>query len=497
MTGTPASRAASVGPAERVDAPTAVAPADDRPARAIATASRPRDYILRRALATADLVALAVAAVAAAAVAPPGQGPELVWLLALLPAWLVLLRLYGLYERDVKCVGASHLDDVPALFHAFVIGTLGSWACMELASQRGAAASSAVVFGLVGLGGAIALRTVARAAVLAALGPSRVLLVGDDGISGALVRKLHAHREYGLDPVGRLAVSSLPEGDEALPCLGLLGDVDLGELLRRRRVDRVLVASSDLPEEPMMALIEACGAAGVKVSLVPDHVAALGPSVTLDDIEGMTLLGLNPLVLSRSSRFLKRSFDIAGATVGLTLALPLLAVLAVAIRLDSPGPALFRQRRVGRRGKPFQLLKFRTMVVGAEEQGAALRALSHDPDWLKLERDPRVTRAGRLLRSTSLDELPQLWNVLRGEMSLVGPRPLVDSEDRLIAGWSRARLDLSPGITGLWQVLGRTEIPFREMVTLDYLYVTNWSLWLDVKLILRTIPAVLARRGAN
>src|SRR4029079_12312876 len=126
-----------------------------------------------------------------------------------------------------------------------------------------------------------------------------------------------------------------------------------------------------------------------------------------------------------------------------------------------------------------------------------LRAESSDPDWLKLDHDPRITRVGHLLRKTSLDELPQLWNVLVGEMSLVGPRPLVGSEDELIAGWSRTRLDLAPGVTGLWQVLGRTDIPFRDMVSLDYLYVTNWSLWLDIKLIARTVPVVLIRRGAN
>ena len=158
---------------------------------------------------------------------------------------------------------------------------------------------------------------------------------------------------------------------------------------------------------------------------------------------------------------------------------------------------LFRQRRIGRGGKPFTVLKFRTMVVDAEARTQELRAQSSDPDWLKLDHDPRITRVGRLLRTTSLDELPQLWNVLIGEMSLVGPRPLIGSEDELIAGWSRTRLDLAPGVTGMWQVLGRTDIPFRDMVSLDYLYVTNWSLWLDVKLIARTIPAVLIRRGAN
>jgi lipopolysaccharide/colanic/teichoic acid biosynthesis glycosyltransferase len=209
------------------------------------------------------------------------------------------------------------------------------------------------------------------------------------------------------------------------------------------------------------------------------------------------VLGLNPLTLARSSRFLKRSMDIVGATVGLLLFSPLVVLVAVTVKLDSRGSVLFTQQRIGRKGRIFQMLKFRTMVPGAERQVEELFELSDDPHWLKLDHDPRITRVGRVLRLTSLDELPQLWNVLRGDMSLVGPRPLIETEDATVSGWARTRLDLAPGITGMWQVLGRTSIPFEEMVKLDYLYVTNWSVWLDVKLLLRTFPVVLHRRGAN
>jgi exopolysaccharide biosynthesis polyprenyl glycosylphosphotransferase len=235
----------------------------------------------------------------------------------------------------------------------------------------------------------------------------------------------------------------------------------------------------------------------VKVSVLPRYVDALGPSVEVDDIEGTTVLDLNPLVLSRSSRFFKRVTDVVGAAIALILISPIMAIIALAIRIDSPGPILFRQERIGRRGRRFALLKFRTMVVDAENRVSELLESSQDPHWLKLEHDPRVTRVGRFLRLMSLDELPQFWNVLRGQMSLVGPRPLIGSEDARVTGWARTRLDLAPGITGLWQVLGRTNIPFQEMVTLDTLYVTNWSLWLDIKLILRTFRIVLNRQGAN
>ena len=175
----------------------------------------------------------------------------------------------------------------------------------------------------------------------------------------------------------------------------------------------------------------------------------------------------------------------------------MLVLIAIAIKLDSRGTVFFTQQRVGKAGRRFRLFKFRTMVADAEQLRSALLGQSTDPNWLKLDRDPRITRLGRRLRRLSLDELPQLWNVLRGEMSMVGPRPLIPAEDERVQGWARGRLDLTPGITGYWQVLGRTRIPFEEMVKLDYLYVMNWSLWEDVRLMLRTLPAVLGGRGAN
>jgi lipopolysaccharide/colanic/teichoic acid biosynthesis glycosyltransferase len=169
----------------------------------------------------------------------------------------------------------------------------------------------------------------------------------------------------------------------------------------------------------------------------------------------------------------------------------------VAIKLDSPGPVLFAQKRVGKGGRRFRLFKFRSMVADADGRRSELVHRSTDLNWLKLDHDPRITRVGGYLRRLSLDELPQLWNVLRGEMSMVGPRPLIEAEDERVEDWGRRRLDLTPGITGYWQVLGRTRIPFEEMVKLDYLYVMNWSLWCDVRLILRTLPTVLSGRGAN
>jgi lipopolysaccharide/colanic/teichoic acid biosynthesis glycosyltransferase len=207
------------------------------------------------------------------------------------------------------------------------------------------------------------------------------------------------------------------------------------------------------------------------------------------------MLGVRRFGLSRSSRLVKRAFDLVGASLILAAAAPVMLAIAVAVRLDSRGPAFFRQTRVGKDGKRFEMLKFRSMVVDADARKEALRHLNETSGLFKIENDPRITRVGRWLRRTSLDELPQLFNVWRGEMSLVGPRPLVVDEDAQVHGLDRHRLHLTPGMTGHWQILGSARIPMDEMVGIDYLYVANWSLWEDVKILLRTIPVVFTSRG--
>jgi exopolysaccharide biosynthesis polyprenyl glycosylphosphotransferase len=258
-----------------------------------------------------------------------------------------------------------------------------------------------------------------------------------------------------------------------------------------------VLAGELLGEQELEALLRRCRSLELKVSILPKLYDVLGPGLETDDVEGVAVLGLNPPWLPRSSRAIKRAMDLVVATGLLILFAPALIVLALAIKLDSRGPVIFAQERVGRGGRRFRLFKLRTMSVDAEARRAELLALSDDPDWLKLDHDPRITRVGRLLRRLSLDELPQLWNVVRGEMSMVGPRPLVPDEDERVEEWARRRLELTPGITGYWQVIGRTRIPFGEMVKLDYLYVMSWSLWEDVRLMLRTLPIVFNGKGAN
>jgi len=222
----------------------------------------------------------------------------------------------------------------------------------------------------------------------------------------------------------------------------------------------------------------------------------IGSSVEFDDLHGVTVMGVRRFELTRSSALVKRLFDIVCASVALFAVAPLMVIAAVLIKLDSRGPVFFRQQRIGRFGRPFSILKFRTMVDDAEELKDSLRAQNEVLGGMfKIVADPRITRSGKLLRKTALDELPQLLNILKGEMSMVGPRPLVVEEDDFVKGWHRRRLELTPGMTGPWQILGPTRVPLREMVAIDYLYIANWSLWSDVKIMLRTVAYVLCGRG--
>jgi exopolysaccharide biosynthesis polyprenyl glycosylphosphotransferase len=328
-------------------------------------------------------------------------------------------------------------------------------------------------------------------------GPEPVVLLGDGREISTLARKLEVNGGQGAKSVGLIPLSALGARSNGVPTEGAPAAPDLGAVVAEHGAERVVIARKDFDGRALFDFLNRARELGVKVTVLPQLFDALGPSVEIDDVEGITVLGINPPVLPRSSRFLKRGMDVVGAVTLLLLTAPLFAVIAVCIKADSRGPIFFHQERIGLWGRRFRLVKFRTMTADAEQLRASLLAESKDPGWLHLDHDPRVTRVGRILRQSSLDELPQLWNVLRGQMSLVGPRPIIASEDKQLDGWRRSRIDLTPGVTGLWQVLGRTNLPFEEMIRLDYIYVTNWSLWTDIRLMLRTLPAVFRRRGAN
>ena len=458
-----------------------------------------RGWVMRRALALADCIAIS-AALAAALLAVDHLHHERTTFaegLLTLPAWILLFKLYGLYDSDSKRIGHSTVDEVPRLFHVLLVGSLGIWLVLRFADGHSLTLAQGVTFLFGSFFALLACRAVARALVRRFQSAERVLLVGGGPTGRLLLRKIALHSQYHLEPIGYLdGVRHQSNGlSGELPYLGPV--TQARHLCEALNIDRVIFVAPAVDEDEVTNLIRETGELTIRVTVVPSHVDTLGPAVELDDIEGLTVLGINPPRLTRSSRLVKRTMDIAIATGVLVLILPLLVAAAILVRLDSDGPACFSQIRVGRQGRRFRLYKLRTMVADADEQLAALLPQSLDPSWLLLEHDPRVTRIGRFLRRTSIDELPQLWNVLKGDMSLVGPRPLTVDTQLQIDGWGARRLQLTPGLTGPWQVLGRTSIPFEEMVKLDYLYVTNWSLWEDVRLLIRTPLAVIRARGAN
>jgi exopolysaccharide biosynthesis polyprenyl glycosylphosphotransferase len=448
-------------------------------------------------LSVGDASAVLLSLVISLASGGSSAGDQILWGLVAVPILVALFKIYGLYDRDVKRISHSTVDDLPRLFHASLTGGLILWLYARLTPMHDLGLEEIALFvaGVVVL--AMVSRSILRGAAGTLIGRERALLVGSGVAASQFARKLAAHPEYRLDVIGAL-VSAEPasdDGDGELPVIGTLSQLD--DIAAAKQVNRVVLSAQDIEEPALELLLERCRSLALKVSVLPRLSEVLGSGVEVDDVEGITVLGVNPPWLTRSSLAVKRAMDVTIASVLLIVLSPLLLALAVAVRLGSRGPALFAQERVGRDGRHFRLLKFRTMVADAEQRRAELVPQSTDPGWLKLEHDPRITRVGRWMRRFSLDELPQLWNVLRGEMSMVGPRPLIPEEDELITGSARGRLDLTPGMTGYWQVLGRTRIPFEEMVKLDYLYVMNWSVWEDARLLLKTLPVVVRGRGAN
>lgn len=278
--------------------------------------------------------------------------------------------------------------------------------------------------------------------------------------------------------------------------VGSLDEID--RLVTRYNIDEVIIA---LPGERLTratSIIEQCHQRSVQFKVVPDLLQLSLDRVDLGEVAGLPLIGVKPASIQGGQLLAKRGIDALAATFVLTLAAIPMAVIALLVRTTSEGPILYRQPRVGRDGREFTLVKFRCMVQGADEMRAKLMEQHQlqDPRLFKLRDDPRLTRVGRILRRWSLDELPQFWHVLKGEMSLVGPRPQMPEEVAVYEEWHLQRLAVTPGLTGLWQVNGRSNLSFDEMVRLDLYYAEHWSPWLDMKIVLRTVPAVILGRGA-
>ena len=449
-----------------------------------------RDALLRRLLAVADVLAATLAL--NVAILSGGATPTVAVVVAILMV-VPIGKLLGLYDRDEHVLHKTTLDEAPTLLQVAMIHAVSVW-LLDGLLVSGALGKPQVVLAWVLLFVSMGtFRTIARRGALAAAPAERLLVLGGADETRRIREKLVTGGPLSAEVVGRVPVARERRAERGDDVLGIVEDLDY--VLARHRIDRVIICPHGGDSRAMLDTIRLVKGLGVKVSLMPRLFEVVGTSVEFDQLGGLTLLGLRRYDLSKSSELMKRTFDVCGATAALILLAPLFATIAAAIKLGSHGPVFFRQRRIGRGGEAFSMLKFRTMYDGADREKAMLRDRNEADGFFKITDDPRVTPVGRWLRKASLDELPQFLNVLRGEMSLVGPRPLVDEEDSRIEGWFRRRLEITPGMTGAWQVLGSSRVPMRDMVTIDYLYRTNWSLWLDLKILLRTVPHVLLRRG--
>ncbi|MGH2859026.1 MAG: sugar transferase [Solirubrobacteraceae bacterium] len=446
------------------------------------------DTVLRRSLASADVLSAAAALLFASYVVAGGGISPRPEALALAPFVVIAAKALGLYDRDRDIVRKTTIDEVPSIVYLSVLYAMGVW-LGESELLRGRLDRGEFFILIIATFAALAAaRLLARTIAGAVTEPDRAIVVGSGRDAARVAGKLHGAHGVSTEVVGQVPI----EGTDAVAGRS----EPLARVVSEQRIDRVIIAPDGQDQDEVLQAIRVIKALGVKVSVLPRLLEVVGSSSTFEDVDGMTLLGVREYGVPRSSRLLKRVLDLVGATAGLICLSPLLLALGVAIKLDSDGPVLFRQPRIGRQGRRFAMAKFRSMVPEADAIKHRLRHRNEvQGGMFKIADDPRITRVGRFLRRSSLDELPQLLNVLNGSMSLVGPRPLVEDEDALIEGWQRRRLAVKPGMTGMWQIFGSSRIPMHEMVKIDYLYGANWSLWLDLKILLRTVPYVLRRRG--
>jgi exopolysaccharide biosynthesis polyprenyl glycosylphosphotransferase len=441
-----------------------------------------RERIYRRSLGAADAVACLLATLICILAA--GRRPT--WAVVCVGAFAVLIaKVEGLYDRDDQVIQKFSIAEWRTVLQTATITSIGiylAWRGITDAPSGGGMRLFLLLL-LTGFGLAVILRWLARGVARRISPEERCVIVGDPRAVAGLAQRLDA-------AVGVELVCMLDEDT-------LTGAVaQLRAVVDEFGLHRLLIAPSGESQDRALALIQAAKYLGIRVSLVPSVMTAVGGFATLEELDGITLLGVPRFGLSRSSSLLKRAFDLLVGLLALVGFAPLMLIIAAWIKLDTRGPVLFRQTRVGRAGQPFEILKFRSMVNDAESLKAGLRGLNEAGDGLfKIADDPRITRVGRHLRAAHLDELPQLFNVLRGEMSLVGPRPLVTDEDAGVMGHDRQRIRLTPGMTGPWQVKGPMRTALSEMAMLDYRYASNWSIWTDLDILLQTSVRMLRRSG--
>jgi exopolysaccharide biosynthesis polyprenyl glycosylphosphotransferase len=455
--------------------------------------------VLARALFVADVFAAVLVCSTVAALLGTDSPGTITMTVGAAALWPAVSFTLGLYRTDDLRSWASGLPAVPKL----MVGAIAlSWPLYALASLVGAADTVlvAALTSVLILAVSFSTRMVARLLVRRrGEFRQRTVIIGSGLVAETLISKMRNNDQFGLVCAGIIDDHPHTAGVIAhdVPYLG--GFDALEEIIQSGCVDRVIIAFTRANHEQLLRSIRACRDHGVALDIVPRLFDFLDGVSAVEYLGGMPLMSIGMPRLSTPARFAKRTLDIVLSTAVLVAFSPAILTIAALIKLESRGPVLFRQSRVGRHGRPFSVLKFRSMVSDAEQRKQALAEENdvNDGVMFKIRRDPRITRVGRYLRRTSLDELPQLINVLRGDMSLVGPRPIIPEEAAALTDpWQARRLELRPGITGPWQTSGRSHSTFDEMVRLDYQYVVGWSLARDLEILMATVPVVVSGRGA-
>jgi exopolysaccharide biosynthesis polyprenyl glycosylphosphotransferase len=458
-------------------------------------ASRRRGALLRRLLASTDWLALIATLCVATALTSSTDVAKLFWATLFSPVWLLVLKLHGLYDNDHRRIRHSTLDELPALLSASALGTIALDGLLALSPAGALSAKSAILVGVGALLATFAGRAALRFLWHLLTGAATGVVIGPADVASVIARRLATHPEARLHLVGYL--SQTPSGEDAatLPRLGSVNDI--ARIASGYEIERVVVTEREMSEQAAERLIEQCKLAGLGLTFLPQHFGLLGPGIELNRLAELPVLDFRFSDPPLSTIAMKRGLDLLVSGLALALLSPLLLTISLLILLDSGRPVLFRQRRAGRGGKPFTMLKFRTMVTDAEERLGELVDLEKlDEPAFKIQDDPRVTRIGRLLRRSSLDELPQLINVLRGTMSLVGPRPEEEAVVALYDERQRIRLAVKPGLTGPMQVYGRGDLTFEERLAMERDYLDNLSVTGDLAILLRTPRAMIRGEGA-
>lgn len=508
--GSRASTPAEAAPRFGVEDPVAAMDARTRKLLARRRAER-RSWLLPRSLMIADLLGLSLAYCAVTLVwdehGALGSWRELLVFALTLPCWIVVAKVHGLYHRDHQRAAHSSTDDVAGVFSLVAIGLWLLLVASQLTGRSGPAIGALILFWVLAMCIVPTLRRLTREACKRTNAyQQNTLIVGAGEVGQLIARKLVSHPEYGANVVGfidRNPRARRPDLPESLAILG--GPHRMAEIIASLDVERVVVAFSNECESDLLAAVRELRDLPVQIDVVPRLFELIDLRASTHWLEGMPLLGLPSTAPDRGARMVKRVIDVVGAGAMLLATAPVMAYIAVRIRLDSPGPILFRQTRLGAGMREFTALKFRTMKVDTDEaehrayveQTMSSTALPSSNGLYKLDRSDAVTNVGRWLRQTSLDELPQLINVLRGDMSLVGPRPCIPYEARSFQPHHLRRFSVPQGITGLWQVTARASSTYGEALDMDVAYARGWSLWLDLRLLLRTPLQVLRQRSAT